>query len=1017
MFVRNSIFSLFRTKGKTLLFWILLFVLTLLLGMGFSVWSSIENFLQKCDDFYTSIGVLEYRGIYYPDEIYYDDYMQSELENLDISSLLADKAVKSFEWSDKRLGMIDGLARKDAGVYARNEAVLIIGNIRDTGMDYDGNEVYWASVYDTLYAQEDKTGLLVMIEQDGKYELDTTKTYLAHGEFYFGRSSYPHFRVTEFVCQADKELEASMLAIEEVKRESGKYLISEDSPFYIMADILRVRNNSVIIQSTANVEGLPAFNQELIKMQAGSTFTGEEYEKQSKVCLISERLAGMLGLTIGDSIKLSSVYKEKMDIYQSYLPESGFDESDDYIIKGVFNGSSDYGLYVYIPKNGIEAAMTGTTAGYTIGEFILENSKAADFEQKASELLQGRFRITVYDQGYEVTSRSYYSILTVTRIATALCLIVSLVVIILFGYLFVYRQRETAEIMVLLGTVPKHIVLYFESGAGFIALSATIMGGVLGMSLQDKLMNLILDLAQKLRLETLPYSEMKSGMIRILEFVPAKNNLLFLFIGLGVFLTAFLSILGFVLVALHKKQGQGRKVMQLKPVRKSSGLRGNPFKYTLLSMRRGSLKSILVPVFSFLAIIFMATLVQASNSYKEHLKEVKEKTEVRAYFTDINGKSIQNLLIDSYDVGQLYYNGYIEDLCVEWGTPYIYLTGKSENDAYEETHLYMPNNPYAAETVKAKIDRGSEIIFTNSIKNASEFYFSKEVDVEYLDGYDESFLTEKQGDEILCLLPERYLKEKHISLGDVFKVVIDKETTHGWFYELELKVVGTYLAQGEENTIYCPLSCYYPIEWIWGDYPATGSAEDNNMAGYVSTEDQTIMRYYSFQTVNFTVNSLKLNFLRDYLREYGISEVGYNKKIREFIMIEDKSFLNTVSNLEQQILYTDYLYPVLYVLVIMMGMTVSYLLTTGRRPEMALMRGMGAKRGRILLTFLTEQFLLCGVGSGLAMVVWWIFERNFLPLQLWLLAAFILLYLCSCFISIIKSNYKKLSGMLADKDE
>ena len=87
MLIRNSLLSLVRTKGKTFLFTLLIIALTLTLSLGVCVWASIQQFLDEADEFYTTIGLVEYIGRDYPQDTSIDPNMAEDLSRLDISAI------------------------------------------------------------------------------------------------------------------------------------------------------------------------------------------------------------------------------------------------------------------------------------------------------------------------------------------------------------------------------------------------------------------------------------------------------------------------------------------------------------------------------------------------------------------------------------------------------------------------------------------------------------------------------------------------------------------------------------------------------------------------------------------------------------------------------------------------------------------------------------------------------------------------------------------------------------------
>ena len=99
MIFRNSILSIFRSKGKTILFTLLIFSLTLTLALGVSVWSSIEQFLDDCADYFTTIALVEYMGTGYPDDTANDPFMLPAIESFDTTLITADDSTMRWEES------------------------------------------------------------------------------------------------------------------------------------------------------------------------------------------------------------------------------------------------------------------------------------------------------------------------------------------------------------------------------------------------------------------------------------------------------------------------------------------------------------------------------------------------------------------------------------------------------------------------------------------------------------------------------------------------------------------------------------------------------------------------------------------------------------------------------------------------------------------------------------------------------------------------------------------------------
>ena len=336
---------------------------------------------------------------------------------------------------------------------------------------------------------------------------------------------------------------------------------------------------------------------------------------------------------------------------------------------------------------------------------------------------------------------------------------------------------------------------------------------------------------------------------------------------------------------------------------------------------------------------------------------------------------------------EMYRSGAIDALSVSFDQTSLYAGTPIHADGTVEDvpPMRVPTNSYAAENFLAKFDRegvGIKLIATNDFQNAPDFYYLDEVPVTFLEGYDDSFLAEASGDlEIVNALISTRLQERlEVVLGDVIRVSLNftndggQPRTGSELYHFDLRIVGSYVQQGIMETIYIPLHRVLDTSMIWDegqrtDEPASLTFDE----GYTVTEEQIdYLNYAAFDSVTFKLTETKtLSQLKDYLSEYGYSQVNKISKLRTFIVLNDAIFNNAVASLQQQIRYVNTLYPFLYLLVGVIAFVVSYLLVVSRRMELATLRGMGASPFVTFMSFFLEQSLplpawgWCGSG-GLA---------------------------------------------------
>jgi len=451
-------------------------------------------------------------------------------------------------------------------------------------------------------------------------------------------------------------------------------------------------------------------------------------------------------------------------------------------------------------------------------------------------------------------------------------------------------------------------------------------------------------------------------------------------------------------------------------------MRGGSLKYAVLSILRGGARSLVVPALAVAAVIFFGQLTSTAQRYAEQLEAVYDNTRITGYFTDINGKQVGGLVLSPYQMVNFYRSGLVEDLSVSYAMPYTFLgvSALADGTQQEVAPLYAPDNLFAREALQEAIQRGPDLSMTNNIRTAPELYYADSVEMTFLDGFDESFLGQPyvEGEPYNCVVSTALMQEKGINLGDTVRVAVDhirfsEEYNARIFFHLDLRVVGSYVKQGTEDTIYTPLSLHLETNLIWQDGVA-----GNPPSSEPFDERQTYrFQNTSLQSASFSLpDSRALSAFKDYLADSGYSQVHGISRVREFIVLNDVSFNNAVAGIKQQMRYISILYPCLYVLAGIIALVVSYLLVVSRKAEFATMRGLGAPRLCSFLSFFLEQGILLLIGAGLGMTLWLLSWGAPSSLHLWLSAGFVVCYLAGSAISIAVMNRASALAILADRE-
>ena len=112
--------------------------------------------------------------------------------------------------------------------------------------------------------------------------------------------------------------------------------------------------------------------------------------------------------------------------------------------------------------------MTVNHCSYTLGQLQIRNGQAQAYVERLQQL-PGSIQITVYDQGYTAVSQSLEDMLRMVQIIAGVCLAVGLGILVLFGYLLVYRQRGVGRTMIRVGAARRNVHTYFLFCAGTVA--------------------------------------------------------------------------------------------------------------------------------------------------------------------------------------------------------------------------------------------------------------------------------------------------------------------------------------------------------------------------------------------------------------------------------------------------------------------------------------------------------------------------------------------------------------------
>jgi len=472
----------------------------------------------------------------------------------------------------------------------------------------------------------------------------------------------------------------------------------------------------------------------------------------------------------------------------------------------------------------------------------------------------------------------------------------------------------------------------------------------------------------------------------------------FMYTALAVVSAALICALIFTISTFKKKRA--KKVRKVKKIRSGHTFKagGRAFKFSALSILRGGIRTLVVPLLSITVVLFFCQLASTSQNYHDELSAIKQDTVITGHYTDIKGQKANNILAEAYQVKDMANSGYLDEINISNAVDFGYIGLYDPNE--EMAVVDMPEG-FALETLLTEMRFGPKLIYTNNLSAAPEFFFTSNIVTQYMEGYDASILSQRVDEVPCCIISNEYMNSRGIELGDQIQVMLPHIRVDDMPLIKAMMVVGSYERQGTRDNIYCQLDDHVPIDLLF-DY---------------HSNDNSPLFPFVFDSVSFTLkDATQLDDFKNFMDDYGLSSSNNINTYRNFIVLNDKKFISTVDMLNRQINYINVLYPVLYTLVGIISLVVSYLLAVSRRKEFAIMRGLGAQKHITFMSFFIEQVILCIIGAGIGAGISMLIFIGFSNMQLILAAGYIFCYMIGCVISIAIMNNTTVLAILKYED-
>ena len=1000
MILKNSMRSIRRTPGKTVLFMLLITAVTLFLVLSSSMLFASGDMLDSADENFSTIVTFTAADGATPED--FDAAALSDFDN-----------VISFDTPHYYSGLAPGceLYRADNGY--KYASVLSISRVHPSKSSF-----YNATASKNPYSYiGDNDRFISVFEEVVEFSPITGHRYIVCGKFIPEKRANGFMLIdvadlvpVDTVCGVDVNSIETILDVTDTIDEFRK---NTDGIYYKLGELFNRCGNSLPVTATSDIENLEDFHQQEAVLLSGRYFTDEEYATDANVCVVTEIIADVMDLELGDSFSMS--LSEAFNGFASDSFWAGESQpSKDYTVVGIIKTSNDKRDSVYIPKS---AEFDTYISGETLGIAHIENGTATEYLHSVEGLTGAGVDVFVYDQGYSAVTHSIISMRDNAVVMMGVCLPAAAAVLLLFAFIFVGRQRENVEIMLSLGTGKRRASRYLLYGCGFISVFSVVLGSVLAALSSSALIRFVYMLQFNSTVKGLRFSNGRFGIIKDYAFDISVKPVQLILSAFIILLVAAVLCLIFALFIFKKRAvtRKPKKERKLKPpAEPASMLKSSAVKYSLISIKRGGSRSLVVTAATLVLTIFLSFLATTYQGYKEQIHELDLTSTISGSFIDYAGKTTQNLLIPLASAYSLYESGFADSFSMARVDSYKFhgISKLSTGKRFELEEFYIPRTEFAYESLVATTQFDPRLIYTNDIFSLAQFS-GKEFDISYIDGYDSSFFSGKKCEA--CVVSTGFLKDRNVSLGDTVCLVVGTD-----FTTRNILIAGSF--EGETDSVFLPLATYLNLPWPVSPEQLLQNAKDalyeyitnTENPDIISTDD--IVMNTSFTSCSFVLkDASRLADFKDFLEDNGYSQVRSVNVERTWLIFNDSEYNEARGNLLRSVNYFNLLYVLLFILVGAFGYIISFLLITRRKPEYAVMRGLGAKKGYSLRCFFNEQLLLSLAGVALGLLIWLPIGGISL-LQLGLVGVFILFYLFGCNRSVATLAKVSVISILTSKD-
>ncbi|NLO08318.1 MAG: FtsX-like permease family protein [Clostridiales bacterium] len=675
--ILHSIKSIIRTPKKTLLFLFLIALLSMFLSIGAGMFQSADNMIRDADETFTTVIELNYLGDRSDDEEAFYERMNRDLEAFNFDKLEEHPDIISVNKESSALAYIDEKQINQSLSILNDYVIIEVFRVRPFDEIF-----YQATINKVHFGKTMRENTYVMIKDIDEfgssigYEFIDGHKYLLIGKKSAGQTPTP------IISLGLPEGIEGFRTVIDLEEEPEYYDSEEGKRLFELAEAFNIVNKSLPVTLVSSLEASePYFNRDMI-VSEGRIFNEEEYQEgNNKVIMISKNLANFYKIKQGDILDLKLHYASTGFGLSDYMKNYSFSEASQYEVVGIFDNKYDNRFNIYMPMaDWIEQDYHSVT----LARYIVINGSGNTFIETNKENLPVHMDFTLYDQGYEEAIKPIEELKDTAILLLILGGLSGIIILLLFSYLYVYKQGDTLINMLALGAGKKRTISYILFGSILLVCFASSIGSFISSGLISKTTNNVFEKMINLYGKDMRYSERALGVQLEYTANVSINYWIPVFITLLMLITSFILLYSLTIFIIYEERYKARKMnkksskrlkvsIKQKDSRKHKAskklkkklkiqkvsvnkeqdvlfgrVRPIPLKFALVSIIRNTGRSLIVPILTFVLSVFLVFLSFLSNLQQDKRATVYERIPVNAYYTtfknetrDIGGLRLQ----------------------------------------------------------------------------------------------------------------------------------------------------------------------------------------------------------------------------------------------------------------------------------------------------------------------------------------------------------------------------------------